>query len=171
MAELAILSAAAFVALDQRWKTRRAARETDVARRILRTFLDRGGPIPVADIVAACADTAPEDVERAVVALDEDDLILVREGRIHLAYPFTATPTPFLIRLGSGTRRYACCAVDALGFAPMLGQGIEIRSRCHQSRAPLTFTVRPDGPGVEAQGVMLWIGKRPDDRAKAADAL
>ena len=35
-------------ALEARWAARRAARETDVLRHILRIFVDRGGPIPPA---------------------------------------------------------------------------------------------------------------------------
>src|SRR5205814_3506509 len=38
--------------LETRWRGRRATRETQVSRRILRMFLDHGGPIPIEDIVA-----------------------------------------------------------------------------------------------------------------------
>jgi hypothetical protein len=173
MATLEIRTADAFIAMDLegRWKTRRAARETDLSRRILRTFVDRGGPIPVEEIVAASHEAPAEAIHQALVALDNDDLIRVRDGAIDIAYPFSASPTPFIVRVPGGTERYACCAMDALGVAPMIGHEVEIRSRCHHCGAPLEFSATPHSPGREAEGIMLWIGKRVDDRCKVADSL
>lgn len=135
-----------------------------MVRRILRAFLERGGPIPVAEVVEAAGG--------ALVALDDDDLIRIREGHVDIAYPFSAAPTPFVVRLGGGATRYACCALDALGIAPMTGERVQVVSRCHHCAESLTFPVSPAGPPTEAEGVMLWIGKRPeDDRCKVADSL
>ena len=171
MATLTIKSADELIALDLegRWRTRRAGQETDVSRWILRTFLDHGGPIPVGEIATAFRDSPADTIHQALVALDDDDLIRIRDSRIDIAYPFSAPPTPFLIRLFDGRERYACCAMDALGIAPMVGQRVEIRSRCHHCRAPLEFGTSPDGPGPEANSVMLWIGKRAEDRCKVVD--
>jgi len=158
--------------LDGRAGIRRAARETPLGRRVLGLFLDRGGPIPVAEIVAATDEGSPKAVRRALVALDDDDLIRIRDGLVDIAYPFSAAATPFVVRLPDGRERYACCALDALGIAPMTGQRVEIVSRCHHCAEPLAFPVTPNGPGPEAEGVMLWFGKRPeDDRCKVADSL
>jgi hypothetical protein len=49
-------------------------------------------------------------------------LIRIRDGHVDLAYPFSASPTAFVVRLPDGRERYACCATDALGIAPMVGQ-------------------------------------------------
>ncbi len=157
--------------LEARWRTRRAARETRVFQRILRGFLDQGDPIPVEDIVAACQDSPAEAVRQALVALDDDDVIRVRDGRVDIAYPFSASPTPFVVRLPSDQERHACCAVDALGIAPMVGSRVDIRSRCHHSKTPLAFSAAPNSPGPEADGVMLWVGKRAEDRCRVADSL
>jgi len=43
-------------AFEARWAARRAARETDVLRGILLTFVERGGPIHVEEIVSAFPD-------------------------------------------------------------------------------------------------------------------
>ncbi len=173
MASLEIKTADEFAALDLegRWTTRRAARETAVSRRILQIFVDRGGPIRVEELVATFPDEPGGAIHQALIALDTDDLIRVRGGHVDMAYPFSASPTPFVVRLPSGKERYACCATDALGIAPMVGKRIEIRSRCHYSGAPLELSAAPEGPGPEATGVMLWIGKRADGGCKAADSL
>jgi hypothetical protein len=147
--------------VEGRGMARRAARGTPIVTRILRTFLDRGGPIPVEDI---------DTVREALLALDDDDVIRIRDGHIDIAYPFSATPTPFVVRLADGTERYACCATDALGIAPMIGQRVEIRSRCHHCGMAVEFSVTPEEPSVEANGVMLWIGRRADG-CKAVDAF
>src|SRR5947208_856943 len=170
VASLEIKSADELIALDVegRGRARRAGRETPASRRILRIFLERGGPIPVDEIVAAFQDEA---IHQALAALDNDDLIRIRDGQIDIAYPFSASPTPFVVRLPGAKERYACCAMDALGIAPMVGQPVEIRSRCHHCTMPLEFSVSPDGPGTEAEGVMLWLGKRTDERCKVADSL
>ena len=173
MANIQVKTADEFTALDLggRWRTRRAARETDVSRRILRIFLERGGPIPVGEIVEAFRGGLTEVTHQALASLDDDDLIRIRDGQVDIAYPFSASPTPFVVRLPGGKERYACCAMDALGIAPMVGQRVEIRARCHDCGMPLEFSATPDGPGREADGVMLWIGKPGDDRCKVADSL
>jgi hypothetical protein len=163
--DLVIMTADELMATDslERQAARRVARRQPLAQRILRAFLERGGPIPVADVAAGT-------VSDALVALDEEDLIRLRAGRIDIAYPFSAVPTPFQLRLPDGRERFACCAVDALGIAPMIGEAIQIRSRCHHCGDPLDFAAAPEGPGSGADGVMVWFGKR-EDRRKVADSL
>ncbi len=171
MTVLHIKTADELIALDleDRWRTRRATREALVSGYVLRVFFDRGGPIPVEDIIASFDDVPAEVARQALVALDDDDVILIRDGQIDIAYPFSASPTPFLVQLPGGKERYTCCAMDALGIAPMVGLSVEIRSRCHHCAMSLEFSTSPDGPGLEAEGVMLWIGKRVDDRCRVAD--
>ncbi len=173
MANLVILTADQLKALNplERQAARWAARRQPLVRLILRTFLKQGGPIPVEDFIAASPDGPVETLNDALVALDDEDLIRVRAGQIDIAYPFSAAPTPFRLRLSGGRERYACCALDALGIAPMVGEPIEIRSQCHHCGDPLDFSATPDGPGPEADGVMVWFGKRGDERCKVADSL
>ncbi len=123
--------------LEARWAVRRAAREGDILQRILRIFVEQGGPVPVEEVAAAFPDRPPETVWDTLVALDDEDLIQIQKGRVGIAYPFSALPTPFVVQLAGGQERYACCAVDALGVAPMLEQRVHIRSRCHDCGAPL----------------------------------
>jgi len=86
-----------------------------------------------------------------------------------LAYPWSATPTAFVMGLSGGSERWACCAIDALGIAAMLGEAVQVRTRCHHCAEPLRLDVSPQGPA--AAGVMAWVGKREDLRGKACTAL
>ena len=173
MANLVILTADELIALDVegRGRARRAARESSTATRILQMFLDRGGPFPVGDIVAELQHDFAESVHDALAKLDDEDLIRMSDGHVDLAYPFSASPTPFLVRLSDGRERHVCCAVDALGIAPMVGHAVEIRARCHHSGTPLQFTVTPEAPGREAVGIMVWVGKRTEERCRGIDGL
>jgi hypothetical protein len=157
--------------LEARWTARRAARETDVLQRILRTFVDGGGPVPIEDIVLALHDRPVEEIHDALIALDADDLIRIREGQVDIAYPFSAVSTPFAVRLPDGTDRYTCCAMDALGIAPMVGQRVHIRARCHDCGTPLDFSADPEAPGPGAAGVMVWVGQHAEDRGRVLDSL
>lgn len=156
---LAIKTAEELMELDLagRWATRRVARENDALRAILRAFVCRGGPVPVQEIVTGFPDSGRAAVAQAIAALDQDDLIEVAGGRIATAYPFSASPTPFVVRLAGGEERYACCALDALGVAPMLGGPTRVTSRCHDCQAGLAFGVFPHGPGLETAELMVWI--------------
>ena len=173
MASLVILTADELMAFSslQRQAARRTARQKPLVRLILRTFLQRGGPIPVDDIIGASRDTHAEDTHDALVTLDDEDIIRVRSGQIDIAYPFSAVPTPFRVRFSGGRELYACCATDALGMAPMAGEPVEINSSCHHCGAPLKLAATPHGLGPDADGVMVWFGKRGDEPCKAADSL
>jgi len=173
LADLLILTANELKVFNplERQAARRAARQQPLARLILRTFLQQGGPIPIEDIIAASPGARPDTLRDALVALDDEDLIRVRAGQIDLAYPFSASPTSLVVRLPDGQERYARCATDALGIAPMIGQAVEVRSDCHHCNAALTFSVTPQGPGPEADGIMLWFGKRVEEQCKAFDSL
>ena len=173
MANLVILTADELKSLNalERQAARRAARQQPLVRLILKTFLQRGGPIPVEDIIAASPDDHATALRDPLVALDDDDLIRMRAGQIDVAYPFSAEPTPFRLRLSDGRERYACCATDALGIAPMVGEPVEITSSCHHCGEPLKFAAAPQGVGPDAEGVMVWFGKRGDEGCKAFDSL
>lgn len=157
--------------LEARWATRRVARETLALKSILRAFVERPGPVMVEEIVKALPDRAPDDIREALTRLDEDDLIQIRDGRVDMAYPFSALPTPFVIQLTGRGDRYACCAIDVLGIAPMLGQRVHIRSHCHHCGEPLEFWVDQAGPGPEAEGVMVWVGRQCDGERRISTSL
>jgi hypothetical protein len=87
-----------------------------------------------------------------------------------LAYPWSATPTAFAAVLGDGRVRWACCAIDALGVAPMLGRPVTVRAGCHHCDERFELAVTPDGlPGDSP--VMAWVGPRDALRGKACTTL
>ena len=157
-------------ALEARWAERRHGPQAEVLRWILRAFAERGGPIPVSAVEAGLPEWPRTEVRDELAALDAKDLILLAEHEIPLAYPFSATPTPFLVRLPDGQERFACCATDALGIAAMLGTRIVIRSRCHHCGELLELAVDPTGP-LDAGQVMVWVGKREEGERRACTSL
>jgi Alkylmercury lyase len=157
--------------LEARWARRRTAHETDVLQRILRAFVERPGPVVVEEIVKAFPDRPVDGIREALTRLDEEDLIQVREGLVDMAYPFSALPTHFVVQLADRGDRYTCCAIDALGVAPMLGQPVHIRSRCHHCDEPLEMSVDPSGPAPEAYGAMVWVGRQCGDERRISASL
>ena len=158
-------------ALEARWTARRTDRQGPVLRQVLRIFAERGGPIPVAAIAAAITDLTSEAVGEVLVALDSEDLIQVVGDEVVIAYPFSTARTPFRIRLADGRERYACCAIDALGVAPMVGEPVQIHAECHHCGVPLVFSAGPDGPGPETDGLMVWVGERAEGQRRISTSL
>ncbi len=137
---------------------------------ILKRFVAVEGPASIEAVAAHLPGQDFAEVSAAVARLEEKDLVLARDRQIVLAYPFSGVPTAVSVLLPGGRRRYAVCAIDALGVPALLGEPVVIRSHCHHCREPLEITAHPDGP-VGSPGVMVWVGERGDLRAKAFDSL
>jgi len=150
--------------VEVRAGARRLARETPVLRAVLRLFADSGGPVSVAAVAESLADAQPEAIAKTLATLSDEDLLILHGDSIELAYPFSTAPTPFVIRRDDGRERFTCCALDALGIAPMLNEDVEITTRCHHCSTPLRFTAGPEGPSPDADDIMVWVTRlRPDD--------
>jgi len=156
--------------LEARWAERRQGPQAEVLRWILRAFTEHGGPIAVSEVEAAFPEWPATAVRDELATLDEKDLILMAVHEIPLAYPFSATRTPFAITLADGRERFACCATDALGIAAMLGAHIVIRSRCHHCGEPLELAADSTGPLGPGE-IMVWIGKREEGERRACTSL
>ena len=156
--------------LEARWTERRQGPQAEVLRWVLRALAERGGPIPVSEVEAAFPAWPATAVREELATLDEKDLIVVAEQAIRLAYPFSATPTPFAVTLADGRERFACCAIDALGIAAMLDSRIGIRTRCHHCGEPLELAADATGP-LGAGEVMVWVGKREEGERRVCTSL
>jgi hypothetical protein len=140
------------------WAARRAQRDDPLLRTIWREFVEAGGPVALAAASRGLAHLAPAEILARAASLDAADLIELDGDRVRLAYPFTTGPNDFEMVLPGGRSRYACCAIDALGVAPMIGMPITVRSHCHQSGTPLVFDVDPiSGPLHVPPGCLAWV--------------
>ena len=157
--------------LEARWAARRNAPEGEVLRAVFREFVERAGPVSVGDILAALPDQPPITVRDRLARLDADDLIQLEGDRVEIAYPFSSRPSSFVVRLARGHDRFCCCAIDALGIAPMVRQPVLVRAGCHQSGSLLELSVTPEGPGSECRDVMVWVGQRDEGDRRATDFL
>ena len=159
---LPILTAANLVGspLVTGWDARRATRESAVMRQVLSHFVEHGGPVSVAEIAAACPDRPLSAIRATLARLDEGDLIQLRDDRIDVAYPFSSHPTAFVVQLAGGPARFACCAIDALGVAPLLGRGRASKANAITAASRSGWTSRPVGPRLPAPAVerlMVWV--------------
>jgi hypothetical protein len=157
--------------LEGQWAARRHERAKPVLQWVLRWFVERGEPLPIERVPAAFPDQDAATVTRELAHLHDLDLLWLRDGRVDLAYPFSGLPTAFAVTLAGGAERYACCALDAVGLAPMLGQRVDIRSVCHHCGEPLAFSADPAGPEPASEDVMLWIGKRGEGQRRLCETL
>jgi hypothetical protein len=147
------------------------ARDRGVLPRVLRLFVDHAGPVSRTALARAVSDLTPSRLQRELARLDAQDLIVLTDDAVTMAYPFSGATTPFVVRFANGDERYSCCATDALGIAAMLGQRIEIRSPCHHCGEPLALAADPSGPEPAATSVMVWVGRRADADQRACTSL
>lgn len=108
-------------------------------RSVLEGFIE-GAPSPL--------DSTPAD---AVGPLMEADLIQADgDGRLTVAYPFSAQPTRHRVTLNAGRSYYAMCAIDALGIPYMLDERGEVQSHEPEAGRIVRVTVDPDGDSTWA---------------------
>lgn len=129
------------------WRTRAeplAPHERTVHQAILRAFATTGHPPTREDLDAAAADS-PGGTAAALRALHDADAIrLAPDGRVAVAYPFSAAPTRQRVLIGdpdAGVDVHAMCAIDALGIAFMLGDDTRTESVDAATGQPITVTI------------------------------
>ncbi len=141
--------------------------EVALMRLAFQAILD-GRPARVPELPAAM-DLPPAAVRTAVERLAERGIIVVEPdtGEITGARGLSLTETAHSLVLGE-RRRYAFCAVDAVGIPAALGGAATIESHCHSCRTPLRLQVK-DGAVVEApQGTVIWAVERDLTRSLRA---
>ncbi len=106
----------------------------------------RTGRVPSSDECAAATGRSPGDVLSAFARLAAaHELVLQPGGEILMAMPFSAVPTPFLVR-ADGWQAFANCGWDALGVAAMLARPATVVSSCGDCGGGITLHVEADGP-------------------------
>jgi hypothetical protein len=91
------------------------------------------------------------EVDGALRELADARMLVLRDGEILMAGPFSAVPTAFQVRTPAFTC-YGNCIWDALGIAATLGTDVEIRTSCGDCGAAARIDVR-DG-AVIGEGLM-----------------
>ncbi|GAB3740342.1 alkylmercury lyase family protein [Microlunatus parietis] len=116
--------------------------ERAVHQAILAAFATTSWPPQLAELSGLVSDG--RGIEAVLAGLHRRDVIrLDAEGRIAVAYPFSAAPTGHRVRIGGpdGVTVSAMCAVDALGISAMLGgRDTVIESVDAATGAPITIT-------------------------------
>jgi mercuric reductase len=104
----------------------------DAHRAILRSFAATGRP-PGRNLIERIAGIEATTV---IGRLAAGDLIVVTDGRIVGAYPFSLTPTPHLLSMDA-LQVHAMCALDAVAVAPVFDLEVVTNSQCAVSGSPI----------------------------------
>jgi hypothetical protein len=111
----------------------------------------------------------------AVLALlhAADFLRLDPGGAIRAAYPFSAVPTPHVVRIEGGPEVFSMCAIDALGIAAMTGRPVTIRSAEPGTGNPVTVAVPPrrGRAAWQPRGAVVYSGQQDRATCTAPDAV
>jgi hypothetical protein len=154
--------------VDARWAQvgRMPVKEKRVLREVLLCLA--GGRAPDAENLARRTSMSLAEVRRTLRVLDGRDFLAVNGDEVRAAYPFTVDEVPHEVRSSHGLAR-ANCAVDALGAGAMLGETIEVRSRCAHCGEPIRlrgkegFQGSPEKPVVFLPPLEILQGKAVDD--------
>lgn len=131
-----------------------------VQQAILRHFADTG-EAPSADDLAPVAAAHGRGAAEVLAELAaEDFLTLDHQGGISAAYPFSAVPTAHRVRLASGTRVWAMCAIDALGIPAMLGTDAVISSADPVTGDTIIVASRGERMAWQPSSTVVHIGQR-----------
>jgi hypothetical protein len=141
----------------------------DHPRRVHRALIDAAlttGNVPSAPELADRLGSSPEAIREALRVLAAADyLALDADGQVTGLYPFSATPTSHVVVI-DGQRRFAMCAIDALGVPAMLAAEIAIEGRCAVCDASIALRVRR-GAVVSATPPEAMVVARRDEAEPA----
>jgi hypothetical protein len=116
------------------------------ARRLHRVLFDAlllEGDVPALSVLADRLHTSPEVLRDAMRTLEAADYLAIdSDDQLTCLYPFSVAPTPHVVHV-HGARRFAMCAVDALGIPAMLDQELDIDDRCAVCHVPIAVRARP----------------------------
>jgi hypothetical protein len=129
------------------------ALDRDVRLAVYRKIVDEGYP-PTAPEMAGSLGVETAEVEAALRRLEDAHMLALAPGSSHvlMAFPFSAIPTPFEVRVGE-RRYFGNCIWDALGIPVTLGADATINSHCPDCAERLRLEIR-DAALLPADGVI-----------------
>ncbi len=96
---------------------------------------------------------SPDDVSASFQRLADGHILVLQKGsgEILMANPFSAVPTPFLVKVGDRSY-YGNCIWDAMGIPAMLKQDAFIEASCGCCSTAISLKLR-NGSLEEARGI------------------
>ena len=135
-------------------------------REILSAFVDTGRAPRIDWVAERAADLGVDD---ALETLAAADLVHTDEGRVTVAYPFSGSPTPHVVKFDDGPATWAMCAGDALGIPPMTGRDATITSVDAQTGRPIRIRCEGGHWTWDPTGVVM-LAAATSGCSTAADA-
>ncbi len=129
-----------------------ATLDKEVRRYVYYRVMREGSP-PTAAEAASALSTTSDAVGASFQRLADGHVLVLQQGtgEILMANPFSAVPSPFLVR-GEGRSWYGNCIWDAMGIPAMLKQDVTIDASCGCCGTAMQLSVF-DGSLEEAPGI------------------
>lgn len=134
----------------------------DSVRTALLRHYAETGQAPALNVLAARTQLNEALIESLLAELCQRDLVVMEDGRIVGAYPFTDRDAGYLVELNGQTLN-AMCAVDALGIGAMCGNDVTIASRCRHCGAPIQIATQDRGQALAQAApanAVVWLSIR-----------
>jgi len=129
-----------------------ATLDKEVRRYVYDHVMREGLPPTVAEAASALSMTS-DAVGASFQRLADGNILVLQQGtgEILMANPFSAVPTPFLVR-AAGRSWYGNCIWDAMGIPAMLKQDVTIEASCGCCGTAMRLSVL-EGSLEEAPGI------------------
>jgi len=134
----------------------------------LRLALYRGfaqtGRAPSDAELATVSGVGEETVRAGLSALHEQRHIVMRDGAVVMAHPFSAVPLGFSV-MGARTLWWGGCAWDSFAIAHLVGEEVLVATRCPNCAGALAWNVDTDAPprGDEVAHFLVPVATLWDD--------
>jgi len=123
---------------------KRASFDEQVRCFVYNRTINKGLPPKIDQVASGLRATAAEVGDSFGRLADAHILVLQKDGlEILMANPFSAVPTPFLVRAGNQTY-YGNCIWDAMGIPAMLNRDARIETSCGCCRTAMELTIEKD---------------------------
>lgn len=131
--------------------------DNEVRLAVYRFFVDEERA-PVTAEIAKIISSTPGEVEDAYRRLHDAHVLVLAPGTpyIWMANPFSALPTPHMVRCKDKTY-WGNCIWDALGIVAMLGSDGSVTSRCPDCGEELRLEIRDGRPSDSAYVVHFAV--------------
>ena len=123
-------------------------------RRLIYEELIEGGAMPSASRLATRLGQTVDYVRDAFMRMKEAHVLVLQEGdgEILMANPFSAVPTPFLVKIGERSW-WGNCIWDAMGIAAMVGGEALVTTGCGDCNDAMEVRIEGGSIGSKGEGI------------------